>query len=69
MRLDDNLLELIISDNGQGFEPGDIQTDNRSHFGLGTMRERAETIGATFDIESKPGIGTQVKISLPFEES
>jgi PAS domain S-box-containing protein len=52
-------VELCISDDGQGF---DLTRTFPEHFGLGIMRERADAIGATLDIESKPGQGTRVTV-------
>jgi len=52
-------VELSISDNGHGFDPARVPLE---HLGLGIMRERADTIGATLRIESQPGSGTQVVI-------
>jgi PAS domain S-box-containing protein len=52
-------IELRISDDGQGFDPSCIPLE---HLGLGIMRERAEAIGATLQIEAQPGSGTQVVI-------
>jgi signal transduction histidine kinase len=49
-------LELRIHDNGQGFDP---ENTSAGH-GLGGMRERATLIGATIDIVSQPGQGTEV---------
>ena len=50
-------VELSIRDEGQGFEP---ETVPAGGMGLGIMRERAESSGATFAIESRPGQGTRV---------
>jgi signal transduction histidine kinase/ligand-binding sensor domain-containing protein len=52
-------VELCISDDGQGFDPGDIPT---GHLGLGIMRERAQDIGAAFEVESRPGHGTRITV-------
>jgi signal transduction histidine kinase len=52
-------IELRISDDGQGFDPSCVALE---HLGLGIMRERAEAIGATLQIESQSGSGTQVVI-------
>jgi signal transduction histidine kinase len=54
-------VELVVSDNGRGFNPHDVSPD---HLGLGIMRERAEAIGATFEIESEPEheSGTQIRV-------
>ncbi len=53
----DGGVELGISDNGRGFNPADV-TPQR--LGLGIMRERAESIGATLRIDSQVGQGTRV---------
>jgi signal transduction histidine kinase len=50
---------LAIRDDGRGFEPENIPA---GHFGVGIMRERAAAIGATFEVESAAGRGTQVTV-------
>jgi GAF domain-containing protein len=50
-------VELCINDDGRGFDPSYIPPDR---LGLGIIRERAQTIGATLKIDSRPGHGTQV---------
>ena len=50
---------LCIKDNGKGFDPATIPAD---HFGVAIMRERAESIGATLEINSIPGKGTCISI-------
>ena len=55
-------LELSIADNGVGFNQTEISDDWR--MGLQGMRERAELIGATLQIESQPGAGTQVHLRV-----
>jgi nitrate/nitrite-specific signal transduction histidine kinase len=52
-------VELQVSDNGRGFDPKAIPHDR---LGLGIIRERAQAIGATLEIESQPGLGTKVTI-------
>lgn len=59
-------LKLTISDNGTGFEPLTREEKLRS-LGLATMRERAELLGGTLDIESEPGKGTKVHLFIPEE--
>jgi signal transduction histidine kinase/PAS domain-containing protein len=51
---------LRVSDDGRGFELNRVSPD---HLGIGIMRERAEAIGATLTIESRPGHGTQVVVT------
>jgi signal transduction histidine kinase len=54
-------LELRIEDNGIGFDP---QAPRPGHFGLVGLREQAELIGAELSIDSKPGGGTTICVSL-----
>jgi len=56
-------LHLKISDNGTGFETG-IQRKPRSN-GLAGMRERATMLGGHLDIDSAPGQGTRLHVSIP----
>jgi len=52
---------LIIIDNGSGFDTAELNKyAEQASWGLVTMSERADSIGASFEIESKPGIGTRV---------
>jgi signal transduction histidine kinase len=67
LKVFDHTLELTIGDNGLGFDPIQPRSDHRPHFGLSTMRERAESIGATFEVKSEPGEGTQVIVLVPLE--
>jgi signal transduction histidine kinase len=58
-------LTLRVSDNGCGFEPEDAFAGMGGHFGLIGIRERAERIGGELRLESQPGRGTQVEVSVP----
>jgi signal transduction histidine kinase len=54
-------LELIISDNGRGF---DLRNINQSdQFGIRGMRERTEMLGGQLEMESQPERGTTIKFS------
>ncbi len=50
-------VKLQIQDNGRGFDPNSISPE---HLGLGIMKERAEAIHATVEIQSQPGQGTLI---------
>ena len=52
-------LELQVSDNGRGFDPDCVAS---GCLGLGIMRERIQEIGATLDVESRPGGGTRIRV-------
>jgi signal transduction histidine kinase len=59
---DERQVALTVTDDGCGFDPHaptDVRHD-REHFGLITMRERAEHVGGGLRIESAPGAGTTV---------
>jgi signal transduction histidine kinase len=58
----DQALEIMVQDDGKGF---DILGQSRGN-GLGNMRQRAQAIGENVTIESRPGHGTIVKLSLRF---
>jgi two-component system nitrate/nitrite sensor histidine kinase NarX len=60
---DDLLLE--VRDDGDGFEPESLSPASR--YGLRGMRERAELLGATFDVISRLKEGTIVRIRLPMK--
>jgi signal transduction histidine kinase len=61
LRRDDGQLQLIVRDDGRGFDPG-IPGDE-DHYGLLGMQERAEMIGGSLAIESQIGKGTQISFS------
>jgi PAS domain S-box-containing protein len=53
-------VRLRISDDGHGF---DLDTAQAHHLGLRIMRERAQAIGATLTIESRPDHGTRIEVN------
>lgn len=59
---------LLISDNGQGYDAADVAARGDSHLGLHIMRERAARMRAVINIESQPGAGTRVALTLPGAE-
>jgi signal transduction histidine kinase len=59
-------LELVIEDDGRGFEAAPTP---EGHFGLFVMRERAWSAGGALAIDSAPGRGTRVALDLPLEPS
>ncbi len=59
--------QISVRDDGCGFDPvGDVPDDR--HVGLRIMRERAAKVGAAVALDSQPGKGTLVRISLPESE-
>ena len=63
-----NTLRLSISDNGIGFDSAAIIDKGQPHFGLATMQERAESIGAVFEVKSSPEDGTLITVTLKLPE-
>lgn len=56
---------VTIADDGIGFDRDRVLTPPQRGFGLQIMRERAESIGGSIRLASKPGEGTQVIVLLP----
>jgi signal transduction histidine kinase len=63
-----NLAELRIGilDDGCGIDTNILKQGHQSgHWGLPAIRERAQTIGAQFDVWTRPGGGTEVELRIP----
>jgi signal transduction histidine kinase len=58
-------IHLCVADDGCGFDPTTVPRD---HFGLAGMRERVRELGGELVIESAPGAGTRVAVTLPQNE-
>ena len=58
--------EVIVSDNGTGFDVSKINSTDGSHIGIRNVKERIERMcGGTLSIESVMGEGTTVKVTIP----
>jgi nitrate/nitrite-specific signal transduction histidine kinase len=66
--IDHTTLETVIADDGHGFDPAYVRPegDLQPHFGLSTMRERAESVGGRLEVISAPGEGTRVVVRVPY---
>jgi PAS domain S-box-containing protein len=67
----DGILELVVRDDGVGF---DVTTTceraaSHGHLGLLGMKERVEILGGHLEVDSKPGLGTRISIFLPSAEA
>lgn len=62
----DGKIVLEISDNGCGFDP---QTKNASGYGLQGITERLRLIGGQLILDSQPGQGTHIQITVPCDRS
>lgn len=56
-------LQLVARDDGAGFDPDAVRDDR--HHGLGNMRRRADQLGGTLQVESRPGAGTRIIVTVP----
>ncbi|MCU0499336.1 MAG: histidine kinase, partial [Anaerolineae bacterium] len=57
-------IQMIIQDDGRGFQPDQV---GRGHYGLIGIRERVEQLHGQITIDSARGRGTRITIDLPCE--
>jgi len=60
-------VRLIVADNGRGFDEETVSAaaEERPSYGLVGIRERAELIGASLTLVTRPGTGTTVEVLVP----
>ena len=63
--IEDGRLLCSVRDNGEGFDPMSAPGPEEGHFGLQGIRERMDAANGSVEIESSPGKGTRVVISMP----
>lgn len=63
LRSVDDTLCLVVSDDGAGFEPGEVR--QKPGLGLSSMRERAQLVQGDFSIRSQPEQGSVIRICVP----
>ena len=63
--IEDGRLLCSVRDNGEGFDPASAPGPEEGHFGLQGIRERMDAANGSVEIESSPGKGTRVVISMP----
>jgi signal transduction histidine kinase/ligand-binding sensor domain-containing protein len=56
---------LRIRDNGRGIDRATLELGRPGHWGLQGMRERAEHVGGSLNINSRPNRGTEVELMVP----
>jgi signal transduction histidine kinase len=61
-------LRVLIGDDGRGFDTAAQHPNVHRTFGLASMRERTESLGGVFEIESSQGSGTRIKLQVPMGE-
>jgi len=54
---------MTVSDNGKGFDPAEIR---QTGLGMVNIGDYADSMNASLEITSQPGMGTKLKLSIPF---
>ena len=57
-------VQLEIKDNGVGFDPK-LRLKSGQGIGLLGMKERVDSLGGRFTLESLPGTGTRIRVEVP----
>jgi signal transduction histidine kinase len=65
LRYSDRDLHLFVRDDGCGIDPQVLRGGRDGHWGLSGMRETAERIGGKLRLQSRPGEGAEVELSVP----
>ncbi len=61
-----DLISMTIKDNGQGFQVTEnAHSRKKNRLGLISMRERAEMVGGTFQVQSSPDLPTTILVEIP----
>jgi signal transduction histidine kinase len=64
IRIAGGMLVVEVRDNGMGFDP----QQSSGGFGLTSMRERVESLGGEFSIQSEPSAGSTVHARVPIDD-
>jgi len=63
-----NEVEMVVKDDGKGFDLEELEEYPPGYHGLAIIKERAEGLGGNVLITTAPNQGTEVKINLPVEK-
>ncbi len=58
-------VNLVLKDNGIGFNPAGVKLDHMSRFGIYGMKERVLLLNGKFELQSEAGKGTMISASIP----
>ena len=61
-------VQLVVTDDGRGFDPGKLAGLHRTAWGLLGMRERAELLGGQLELDTGPGEGVTIQVSIPYQK-
>ncbi|MDB4950357.1 MAG: putative transrane two component system sensor kinase transcription regulator protein [Gemmatimonadetes bacterium] len=59
------MVAVTVQDDGHGFSPRRVMSEDGSGLGLFGMQERAAYLGGRVEVESRPGAGTRVRAEIP----
>ena len=65
----EGVLRFSVKDNGVGFSPDSAAGPEQGHFGLQGVRERANSFNGSVRIESAPGKGAKVTVTMNVKEA
>ncbi|MDD4026094.1 MAG: histidine kinase [Kiritimatiellae bacterium] len=68
VRREGERVDVEVRDDGRGFDDENGRGARAGHFGLDVMRERAERLGGRLAIESRPGVGTILRVTVLLRE-
>ena len=60
----DGTISFSVRDDGCGFDPAAAPGVSQGHFGLQGIRERLDKFNGSLDIDSRPGCGTRMSVTL-----
>jgi signal transduction histidine kinase len=65
----DGMICFSCEDNGIGFDPAAVRTqpDGERGLGLASMEERVNLLQGSFELDSIPGQGTRISVTLPLD--
>jgi signal transduction histidine kinase len=71
LHFDEKNVRISVFDNGIGFDREQVQLKraSRSSLGLAGMEERAALLGGTATVQSRPGYGTEVEATIPYQHT
>jgi len=69
LRYGETEIEVAISDDGCGFSPEQVKIGGLGHFGLRSLRSRVAKLGGVLDLNSVPGKGTTIRVTIPISTS
>jgi signal transduction histidine kinase len=58
-----DVIQLMVTDTGAGFDPEDVRKDGG--LGLVSMQERVHLVHGSFSVDTLPGAGTKIRVTVP----